>query len=152
MAAEAKQLLLQNRDSDAARLTQIRETAKQMLAKKKSPKKILAYMTAAATEFVQSVVFDYIRTMGLADESIVVLSTGAVVKGELFPYSDLDVQVMKSGMDRTDPNQIKMMDLLLDNIKLRVRLASMKEDAGMWKSTQGWDLDQLVDRPWWSRN
>ncbi len=140
---EAKQLLLQNRDSDAARVAAIRDTAKQMMAQKKSPRKILAFMADGATEFVQTVVFDYVHTMGLGDQALALVSTGSFGSGELFPYSDVDVQLMKAGLGN-DAAEIARMQLILDNIRLRVRLASMKEFGGKWENTLGWDLDQLA--------
>lgn len=143
MSNTEKQLLSQNRDSDAAAVAAIRDTAKQMMAEKVSPKAILSYMSAAASKFVQTVIMDYINAVGLAKEALVVVSTGSFGSGELFPYSDIDIQLMKAGMGN-DPTEIKHMEMILHNIRMRIRLANMKEYGGQWKSTLGWDVDQLV--------
>jgi UTP:GlnB (protein PII) uridylyltransferase len=100
---EAKQPLRKNRDSDAALMAKIRQTAKKMMAQKKSPRKILAYMADAAAEFVNRVIFDYVHTMGLGDQALAVVSAGSFGSGELFPYSDIDIQVMKSGLGNDPP-------------------------------------------------
>jgi hypothetical protein len=139
----ARQLMRQNRDSDAAVVAAIQRTAKQMMARKESPKAILGYMAAAAKNFVQRVITDYITTMGLDEESLVVVSTGSFGGGELFPYSDIDIQLMKAGMGN-DPAEFKRMDTMLHNIRMRIRLATMKEHGGQWKATKAWDVDQLT--------
>ena len=139
----AGDLLVRSRDKDAARLALVRDTAKKMLDRGTSPQKILGYMAAEAKKFVEFVVTDYVETMGLEQQPFVVVTAGSFVGGELYPFSDLDIELMKAGMDVNDPAQMAQMKEMLESIKLRVHLASMKEFGGEWSATKGWDFDQL---------
>ena len=61
----------------------------------------------------------------------------------MFPYSDVDVELMTSHVGeegRVSPEQLEGM---LHNIRMRIRMANSTESTGGWKKTMGWDLDQL---------
>jgi hypothetical protein len=144
MSDAEKQLLFQNSDADHARVAAIRHNAQKMLDANQSPKAILKYMAVGATEFVHKVFLDYKDTMPALMNNIAVVSSGSFGSGELFPYSDLDLQVVKSGLDPQDPNQVNDMQYILHNLRMRVRLANMHEFGGSWTATKGWDWDQLA--------
>jgi hypothetical protein len=137
MSANEKDLLADKRDSDAAAVAAIRATAKEMMAKKRAPKDILNYMSMEAIKFVQKVVGEYVTLMGIQNDALVIVDTGSFGSGELFPYSDIDIQMMKPNVGN-DKTKMDTMDHILHNIRQRIRLANMKE------TTLGWDVDQLV--------
>jgi hypothetical protein len=141
MSDKSKALLMANRDSDAAYVARVRENAKRMLAKKVPPKDILRYMADGASKFVEKVIREYVTLMGLDKEALVVVSTGSSGSGELFPYSDIDIQLMKGGLKA---DEVEHMELILHNIRMRIRLANMKEEGGQWNPSLGWDVDQLA--------
>ncbi|MBW4436441.1 MAG: hypothetical protein KME04_04865 [Pleurocapsa minor GSE-CHR-MK-17-07R] len=143
MSDAQKQLLEDNRDRDAERVGTIRKTAQAMMAKDARPREVLAYMSAEAVRFVQDVVRQYVEVTGLKQSDLAVVSTGSFGSGEMFPYSDVDVQIM-TGTSGKGALGVEQMNLILHNVRMRVRIANMQESNGKWKNTMGWDVDQLV--------
>lgn len=143
MSDAQKQLLEDNRDRDAERVGTIRKTAQAMMAKDAKPREVLAYMSAEAIRFVQDVVRQYVEVTGLKQSDLAVVSTGSFGSGEMFPYSDVDVQIM-TGTSGKGALGVEQMNLILHNVRMRVRIANMQESNGKWKNTMGWDVDQLV--------
>ena len=138
-----KQLLEANRDTDAGRIAAIRQHGREMMAQHQRPRDVLNYLSQEATNFVRQVVAEYVAVAGLQQSDLAVVATGSFGSGEMFPYSDVDVQLMTSnfGNDEGRRNQMKF---ILDSIKMRIRVANMQEATGGWKFTGAWDVDQLV--------
>jgi hypothetical protein len=143
MSDAQKQLLANNRDIDAARIAAIRTRGQAMMAEERKPREILDYMAKEVTRFVQDVVKEFVAVSGLEQRDLAVVSTGSFGSGELFPYSDVDVQIMTSSGGRRALGTEQML-LVLHNIRQRVRIANTVESTGQWKQTMGWDVDQLV--------
>lgn len=143
MSDAQKQLLEDNRDADAARVAAIRREAQKMMEQKIKPREVLAYMAQEARKFVQDVVAQYVEVAGLQQSDIGILGAGSFDSGEMFPYSDIDVQIMTTG-NGNGAMDVEQMHLLLHNIRMRVRIANMQDSTGQWKNTLGWDVDQLV--------
>jgi hypothetical protein len=139
-------LLLRNRDTDAARVANIRKTAQGMMGKKKRPREVLDYMAKQAADFVRDVVAEYVQVAGLEQSALAIVGTGSFGSGELFPYSDIDVQLMTSNEGEENRVTPEHMEGILHNIRMRIRLANMQDSTGAWKNTLGWDLDQLTDK------
>ena len=143
MTDAMKQLLAENRDSDAARVAAIQEQAGIMLNQGSPPRDVLRFLADGAEKFVVEVVRQYVAVANLREKDLAVVKTGSFGAGMMFPYSDVDVQVMTSdkGKGKIDTDT---MILLLHNIRMRVRGATMRKSAGQWQQTEAWDADQLV--------
>ena len=138
-------LLVAKRETDSVRVAQIRQEARRMTEKGKPPRDVLSFMSKGASEFVRDVVKEYIEAAGLDDRALTIVGTGSFGSGELFPYSDIDVQLMTTNEGEEGRVPPEQMENILHNIRMRIRLANNEATAtGKWDNTLGWDLDQLT--------
>ena len=141
----AEQTFLRSQQANnAGTVEKIRSIAQEMLRKGGEPREVLEYISREGTAFVTRVVQDAIAQSQMTGEALAVLSTGSFGSGELFPYSDVDIQLLTTP-SRVDPARDTKLEQLLNHIRVRIRMATLKNlGADEWIVTKGWDVDQLV--------